>query len=279
MNGSLPEYSIVVPAFNEERYLPRTLAALHAAMESVARPGEIIVVDNNSTDRTGETARRWGTVTVFEAINQISRARNTGARVARGRHLIFVDADTRIGPELLQSALDRLESGICAGGGAIVSPDRPLKPVYRLAMNAWNRYSTTFNIAAGCFMFCLREGFEAVGGFSQNVYAGEEVWFSRDLGRWAEKRNLSFSIIDQFAAVTSTRKLRWFSNFETAVLLVSMIFFPLIMRNRSLCGYWYRRPSPPAVKRTFRKNESSSTDRKDDDTARATGRQTAKNRS
>ena len=249
MKGTLPEYSIVVPAFNEELYLPQTLNTLRSAMATVAAPGEIIVVDNNSTDRTSEVARRWGATVAFEAINQISRARNTGARRAHGRYLIFVDADTRVSPELLQLALDRLESRACAGGGATVAPDRPLEPFYRLAVDAWNRFSIKFRIAAGCFIFCLREGFEAVGGFSQKVYVGEEVWFSKDIGRWARSRDLSFFIIDRVPAVTSTRKLSWFSNYQTVALLVSMIFFPLITRHRSLCRYWYRRPSIPVGRR------------------------------
>ncbi|MEN8691885.1 MAG: glycosyltransferase [Desulfobacterales bacterium] len=258
MSGTLPEYSIVVPAFNEELYLPQTLDNLRSAMATAAMPGEIIVVDNNSTDRTSDVARRWGATVAFEAINQISRARNTGARCARGRYLIFVDADTRVSPELLQLALDRLEGKDCAGGGAAVAPDRPLKPFYRLAIDAWNRFSIKFKIAAGCFIFCLREGFEAVGGFSQKVYVGEEVWFSKNIGRWARSRNLSFSIIDRVPAVTSTRKLSWFSSYHTLALLVSMIFFPLIMRHRSLCRFWYRRPSNPVGKRAELKKKRPS---------------------
>jgi glycosyltransferase involved in cell wall biosynthesis len=249
VSGTLPEYSIVVPAFNEELYLPQTLDNLRSAMATVAMAGEIIVVDNNSTDRTSDVARRWGATVAFEAINQISRARNSGARCARGRYLIFVDADTRVSPELLQLALDRLEGKAFAGGGAAIAPDRPLKPFYRLALDVWNRFSIKFKIAAGCFIFCLREGFEAVGGFSQKVYVGEEVWFSIDFGRWARSRNLSFSIIDQVPTVTSMRKLSWFSSYHTLALLVSMIFFPLVMRHRSLCRFWYRRPSPPVGKR------------------------------
>jgi glycosyltransferase involved in cell wall biosynthesis len=258
VNGTLPEYSIIVPAFNEELYLPQTLNALRSAMTMVAVPGEIIVVDNNSTDRTNEVARRCGAAVVFEAINQISRARNTGARRAHGRYLIFVDADTRVSPSLLQQALDRLEGRACAGGGATVEPDRPLGPFYRLAVDAWNRFSIKFRIAAGCFIFCLREGFEAVGGFSQKVYVGEEVWFSKDIGRWAKSRNLSFSIIDGVPAVTSTRKLSWFSNYQTFALLISLIFFPLIMRHRSLCRYWYRRPSIPVGRQADQKKRPPS---------------------
>jgi hypothetical protein len=69
---------------------------------------------------------------------------------------------------------------------------------------------------------------------------------------------LSFSIIDQVPAVTSTRKLSWFSNYHTLALLVSMIFFPLIMRHRSLCRFWYRRPSNPVGKRAELKKKRPS---------------------
>ncbi len=245
MNGLTPDYSIVVPAYNEERFLPRTLEALHSAMAAVALSGEIVVVDNNSTDRTADIARRRGATVVLEAVNQISRARNTGARIARGRYLIFVDADSTLSPDLLQSALNRLDGGAWAGGGAIVAPDRPLEPLYRLALAAWNRFSVRFKIAAGCFIFCSRAGFEAAGGFSRKVFVGEEVWFSIALGRWARTQRLTFSIIDGFAVVTSTRKLSWYSGVQTLGLLASMVFFPLTSRHRALCRYWYQRPRPP----------------------------------
>ena len=55
-----PDYSIVVPAFNEERLLPSTLKALALAMESIPYEGEVVVCDNNSTDRTAEIAREAG---------------------------------------------------------------------------------------------------------------------------------------------------------------------------------------------------------------------------
>jgi hypothetical protein len=50
-------YSVIIPAYNEESFLPETLAGLHLAMEAVPYPGEIIVVDNDSTDKTAEVAR------------------------------------------------------------------------------------------------------------------------------------------------------------------------------------------------------------------------------
>ena len=69
--------SVVVPAFNEERLLPGSLSSVRAAMEGFARLGwksELIVCDNNSTDRTAEIAKGAGAQVVFEPVNQIGRA-------------------------------------------------------------------------------------------------------------------------------------------------------------------------------------------------------------
>src|SRR5690348_10368111 len=89
--------SIIVPAFNEEKLLPRSLAAIRKAASAFERNGietELVVCDNNSTDRTAAVARENGAIVAFEPINQISRARNGGARIATGDWLVFVDADS-----------------------------------------------------------------------------------------------------------------------------------------------------------------------------------------
>ena len=59
-------YSVIIPAYNEESLLPATLANLRLAMETLPYQGEIIVVDNNSTDNTRNIARNNGTLIVFE---------------------------------------------------------------------------------------------------------------------------------------------------------------------------------------------------------------------
>ena len=120
-----PRYSIIVPAFNEELWLSRSLPAIRRAMGAVDKLGELIVVDNNSTDATARVAERHGAKVIFEPVNQISRSRNAGARLAQGAYLIFVDADTLITTDLLKAALTNLESGACCGGGALVRFENP----------------------------------------------------------------------------------------------------------------------------------------------------------
>jgi glycosyltransferase involved in cell wall biosynthesis len=235
-------YSVIIPAYNEEELLPHTLEALQTAMSEVLMKGEIIVVDNNSSDKTPDIAKQYEAKPVFEPINQISRARNAGARHARGIYLLFLDADTLISPGLLQTALDNLKNKLCGGGGSTVLPDKKIKPFYQRGLEIWNWFSVRSEIAAGSFIYCLRDGFEAVGGFSEKVYASEEVWFSMEYKRWGKKRGLGFKIINTAPVITSTRKFDWYSSPQIILMLLLVVLCPLIVRSRRLCDLWYCRP-------------------------------------
>lgn len=238
-----PAYSIVIPAYNEAEELPATLRAIRAAMSALPLPGECIVVDNNSTDSTADVARAHGAdQVVFEPINQIARARNTGTAVSRGRYLIFIDADTRIQPELLAEALRLLEAGTHVGGGSVVRFEGDVRFVGRLGIGLWERISKFTRIAAGSFLFCRREAFDAVGGYDESLYASEEVRFSRMLKRQGKAAGLHFAILDHAPVMTSARKLQWYSGAQIFGWVTLLLLLPLAVRSRKLCGFWYSRP-------------------------------------
>ena len=116
--------SIVVPAFNEEKLIGRSLQSIRMAATAFLQIGweyEIIVCDNNSSDRTGEFARAQGAHVLFESVNQISRARNTGAAAANGEWLVFVDADSFPSAELFTDMAAHIQTGRYIGGGATVA--------------------------------------------------------------------------------------------------------------------------------------------------------------
>lgn len=237
------DYTVVIPAFNEERFLPATLEALAAAMAEIEGDyaGQVIVVDNNSTDGTARVAADHGARVVFEPVNQISRARNAGAAVADTPWLVFVDADTQVSGALLGAALGRLAGGrVCGGGSTLVLDHTP--PRAAAMVRGWNGLSRRLGLAAGSFVFCLRSGFEAVGGFSEAVYASEEIWFSRGLKRWGRQRGLGFVVLDEAPVVTSARKLEWFSPGRMAAHTLMLAFLPFLVRFKRLCSPWYRRP-------------------------------------
>src|SRR5687768_3831026 len=143
--------SVIVPAFNEEKLLGQSLRAIKEACKAFEERGwewEMIVCDNNSTDRTAEIARAEGAVVVFEPINQISRARNRGAWIASGDWLIFVDADSFPEKALFAAAAKRMCSGHCAGGGCLVRLDETAFPI-GLLVHLWTFLSRLNRWAAG----------------------------------------------------------------------------------------------------------------------------------
>src|SRR5260221_13797335 len=162
--------SVVVPAFNEERLLPSSLSSIRAGMEGFDRLGwrsELIVCDNNSTDRTAQIALAGGAEVVFEPVNQIGRARNTGAARADGDWIFFVDADSHPSAALFLEAADAIRAGCLAGGSTIAYADP--HPCVALAIGIWNAVSRISKVAAGSFIFCEAAAFREAGGHSAEL--------------------------------------------------------------------------------------------------------------
>jgi len=198
--------SVVVPAFNEEKVLPRSLAAIQAALPAFD-DAELIVCDNNSTDRTAAIAREAGAQVVFERLNQISRARNAGARAARGDWLLFVDADSYPSRELFLDLARVIGEGRCLAGGATVTFGETT-PAARLAVGLWNRLSRLARWAAGSFIFCEARAFREEGGFSEALYAAEEIELFVRLKRRARAEGRSIAILDRHPLLSSDRRIR-----------------------------------------------------------------------
>lgn len=237
----MPDYSIIIPAYNEEAHLPATLAAVQTAMQQAAGQGEVVVVDNASTDRTAEIARAAGCRVVFEAHNQIARARNAGGNAAQGGFLVFLDADTELPPALLRQALEALASGGCVGGGAQVAFDRPMPWLATRATAVWNRLTPKFGLAAGCFLFCRRDAFAGMGGFDERFYAGEELFFCQGLKRWGRRQGLAFRVLTEPKVVSSSRKFQWHSRLGMFWMLLPALV-PFGIFSRRMCRFWYQRP-------------------------------------
>jgi glycosyltransferase involved in cell wall biosynthesis len=238
-----PRISVLIPAFNEEAQLPHTLASVRESFAEIGETAyEVIVCDNNSTDATTAVAQQHGARVVFEPHNQIARARNTAAERSVGEWLIFLDADTRLNAELLRATVRLFQAGGVCGGGSTVRFDiDKMAPLHVALMGLWNTISVQLSLAAGSYVFCLRQGWEAVGGFDQTVYAGEEIYFSRMLKRWGRERQLKFTVIASAPIVTSSRKLEWYGTWKLLAHMVRM-FRPGAHRKREHCGLWYERP-------------------------------------
>ena len=234
--------SIVIPAFNEERLIANTLESARAGMEELSRRGvesELIVCDNNSTDRTAEIARSAGATVVFEPINQIARARNRGAAAATGDWLIFVDADSRPSRELFGDVADQIAAGNCIAGGATVKLDGE-KSVAGCGILIWNSISRMCHWFAGSFIFCNTEAFHALGGFSSELFVAEEIDLSKRFKRLAHATGKKVAILHRHPMLTSARKMELYSAREHLRFLTRAILKGgRISRNREDCGIWY----------------------------------------
>jgi GT2 family glycosyltransferase len=138
---------------------------------------------------------------VTVGFRQISRTRNAGARAATGDTFIFVDADTIVSVVTVRASIEALARGAAGGGAALEFEGRvPLWASLVMVIVAASMRAT--RLVAGCYMFCSRAAFDASGGFSEHLYAAEELAFSRALSRHGRVVTLRESVI------TSSRKVR-----------------------------------------------------------------------
>ena len=230
--------SFVVPAHDEEASIAATLHAIRAAAASAQVPFELIVVDDTSSDRTAERAAAEGAQVLRIERRQIAAARNAGARAARGDTFVFVDADTLIGADVVRGLLRAIGAG-AIGGGAAVRFDAPTPRWLDAVLPASIWVARQLRITGGCFLFCRRDAFEAVGGFDEALFAAEEIRLCRVL------RARGDFVILREAVLTSGRKLRTYSGRELlgAALRVGLAG-SAGLRDRSRLGIWYdpRRP-------------------------------------
>jgi glycosyltransferase involved in cell wall biosynthesis len=226
--------SFIIPAYNEELELSSTIASIHAARSGASHGAyEIIVVDDASTDATREVAAQRGARVVSIDRRQIAAARNAGARVAQGKYLFFVDADTRINRTHIAEAIAALEAGY-AGGSARVMTDGFIPLWGRIFVRAFCAVYFALNLGAGAFLFTTRRNFDAIGGFDEQYFIGEEVFFSlalRKLGRFKVLRE---------PILTSGRKLRMYSARHVLVRSFSIVICgPRAARSRKKLDLWY----------------------------------------
>ncbi len=230
---SAPTYcpvSFIIPAHNEEKYIGKTIQAIHDAIEESDILAEIIVVNDDSSDDTVRIASELGARTIDVSLRNIGAVRNAGAKIASNEWIVFVDADTLIPGKTLIESLNCLASG-CAGGGARVVIDETQqlfwakRVMYLAVVLGWQIIG---GWAAGCYMFCRKDLFDSFGGFDEEYFAGEELFFSRQL-----KRQGRFRLVRN-PVVTSARKLHRYSTSQLVrFILVPLLNFRSMFRSRS----------------------------------------------
>ena len=235
--------SVVIPAFDEEAYLGATLASVgRAAARLSERAGvsaEVFVVDNDSSDSTAAVARGFSAVVVRESHHNVARVRNTGARFAGGDVLVFVDADTVVPEELLCRVVEALAEPGCLGG-AVDTDYRPAKLTSKIYLWFWRVAGKLLGMAQGATQFCRRDAFDALGGYDETLYMGEDVDFYLRLRRLAKRRGGGVRFIDDVRVTPSTRRFDQWRLWRTLVW-TNPLFILLFRRTKSAWRGWYER--------------------------------------
>ncbi|MBT2677270.1 glycosyltransferase [Streptomyces sp. ISL-14] len=223
-----PGLTVVIPAHNEvaylPRYLPTVLASLDRWQEASGEGGEVIVVDNASTDATADMAASFGVRVISETVRNIGRVRNTGAAAAQGRRLFFTDADVALPMEAITAAAAAMDNG--AVGGAIPPLYTPKRLGARLLCAYWDHYRTTRGGAQGVAQFATAAAFHEVGGYRDDLFMSEDVEFFARLTAHGRASDAPVVILDELRVRPSTRRydqwsslrMLWWQNPLTARL-------------------------------------------------------------
>lgn len=245
VHPNAPSMSVVIPTFNEERYIAATLDHLRVAERFLtAHAGsvlQILVVDNGSTDRTVAMVRERGVTVVSEPDRNIAKVRNTGARAADHDLLVFLDADTLVPPELLLRIAQVMGEPGCMGG-AVDAAHRSKRLVIRAYLRFWRVLGILLGTAQGACQFCRRDVFAELGGYDETWYMGEDVDFFWRLKTLAHRRGLETCFIRDLQVVPSARRFDIWPLWRTLLLTNPFVAFVLRRRKSSWAGWYDQAP-------------------------------------
>jgi|SRR3989344_943942 len=187
-------FSIIIPAYNEEKYIEQTL---HSISEQTDKDYETIIVANGCTDNTITKAQKYPHLLLTAEKPHVSIARNLGAQHANGDILIFLDADTRLAPNALATIRNEF-----SGAVATVStyPNAPKFTYYLI--NAMKNLLHSMKLYKGSSGVIITSAslFRKINGFDISTIR-ENSRLIRKLAKFGE-----YKLIKSTYAITSTRR-------------------------------------------------------------------------
>ncbi len=207
--------SIIIPTFNEERYLPRLLKSIQ---NQTMEPKEVVVSDAFSTDRTRLIAKQYGAKVVDGGLP--SKARNNGAKAATGEILLFLDADVVLPKKFLEKTITEMSDKHLDISSCYVLPMSRLKidAFLHKVVNYYFKLTKKFmpHIPGFC-IFVTRQIHNKIKGFDESILLAEDhdyVKRARKVGR--------FSYLDSYKIPVSVRRLSEDGRFKIALKYVAI---------------------------------------------------------
>lgn len=205
--------SIIIPALNEEKYLPPLLDSIkNQDFGSFPMPYEVIVADAGSKDKTVEIAKNYGCRVVPGGLP--AKGRNEGAKVAKGETLFFVDSDVILPRDFLKSAINEFNSRGLEFAGTCMIPI-PESKATLLALDVfYNKPAVLLEKTlphAACGIFVKKRLFDKLGGFDEGIKLAEDHYLAR---RARKEFKAKFGVIKSARIFVSDRRFKkdgWFS--------------------------------------------------------------------
>lgn len=177
--------SVVVPTYNEEKYVVRTLEQVRRVLPA----SELIVADDKSTDATPFLASQYADAVVTSGLHRIGANRNVGARNTseNSEMLLFVDADTVLSEEFVRKAVEKFQDPEVVGVGCLVMPEtrNPVEELFFFILNSFVLFAKALGktyLAGNCVAY-RRNTFFEIGGFDEKTAAGEDMDLSRRISK------------------------------------------------------------------------------------------------
>ncbi len=201
--------SIVIPALNEEKYLPILLTSLLSQTE---KNFEVVVVDGKSEDKTIEIANSFKDKLTLKVVisdkRNLSHQRNLGAKEAKGDYVTFMDADFIVKQDFVRSCFLEAEKT----SADLIIPfsypitSNPLWKIYFLLVNILSSFSTALGkpYGNGPGNIVKKEAFLKTNGYSEEVFVFEDQYFFQT----AKKRGLKLKSTSRIKMYFSLRRLK-----------------------------------------------------------------------
>jgi glycosyltransferase involved in cell wall biosynthesis len=224
-----PKLSIVIPTLNEELYLPLLLEDLSQQTE---KDFDVVVIDAKSEDNTKKAAQKFDKKLHLQFIEssrrRVAYQRNLGAKNAKGTHIFFVDADSRLEKDVVEKITNR----IAREKGRLYLPVVKPSPT-----SGFNRFMFSLSIRAVLFMHFIgkplafgplliieKKLFDEIGGYEEDIKMGED----HNIILKAHRAGAKAKFIRDITCVFSLRRFDVDSRWEVFIQYMKSIFITLV---------------------------------------------------
>ncbi len=181
--------SVITVSYNSEGFIKKFVDSL---LKNLPKDSEVIILDNNSKDNTAKIAKKLNKVKVYNFGPERSAQRNYGAKKAVGKYLLFLDADMKLTPKVVEECVKKITRGKKIGGIAI--PEESVAYSFWEKVKSFERsfYNENGDPITDAARFFPKEIFNKVGGYDETI-TGPEDWdlpeSIREMGYKTERIN------------------------------------------------------------------------------------------